>query len=107
MKILPQAIKNIFKKPFTHRYPYEPMILTPGARGDFTWTREKCIFCQICERVCPAEAIKINKEKKVYEMDNGKCVFCGTCEENCPTKAIHFKEQLASVDTKRKSRNFQ
>jgi len=107
MRILPQAIKNIFKKPFTHKYPYKPMILTPGSRGDFTWDKCKCIYCMICERNCPADAIKIDKNKKSYEMDIGKCVFCGTCEELCPTKAIHFKEELAAVETKRKVRKFQ
>jgi formate hydrogenlyase subunit 6/NADH:ubiquinone oxidoreductase subunit I len=107
MRILPLAIKNIFKKPFTHKYPYKPIILISGSRGDFTWVREKCIFCKICEMNCPAYAIKVDKEKKNYEMDIGKCVFCGTCEENCPTKAIHFKEQIAGVETKRKVRKFQ
>jgi formate hydrogenlyase subunit 6/NADH:ubiquinone oxidoreductase subunit I len=107
MRFLPTAIKNIFKKPFTYKYPYKPIILPQGFRGDFSWDRNKCIFCEVCERVCPAEAINVEKEKKNYEWDSGKCIFCAQCEENCPTKAIHFIEKMTQVDTERKIRKYQ
>jgi NADH-quinone oxidoreductase subunit I len=57
---------------------------------------ERCIACQLCEAVCPAEAITVQPAQNndgqryaaLYEIDLFKCVFCGLCEESCPVDAI-------------------
>jgi formate hydrogenlyase subunit 6/NADH:ubiquinone oxidoreductase subunit I len=107
MRILPLAVKNLFRKPFTHKYPYQPIVLPHGFRGDFSWDKEKCVFCEICEKICPVGAIRVDRDAKEYEVDIGKCIFCAECEKACPKNAIHLKEKLPPIETKRKIRKFQ
>ncbi len=45
-----------------------------------------CIGCKICEKNCPADAIKVNDNYAVIDYD--KCIGCGICAEKCPKKAI-------------------
>ena len=51
-----------------------------------------CIACNICERVCPQEAIHM--EGNLAVIDHEKCDGCGLCVEKCPTKCI-LTRQLA------------
>ena len=45
-----------------------------------------CIGCGICQKNCPAEAIKV--ENFLAKIDYDKCIGCGSCVEKCPRKAI-------------------
>lgn len=102
MRVLSEVIKNIVRKPFTHKYPHQPIVLPHGFRGDFTWYKEKCVFCEICERICPVGAIKVDRgDVKKYEVDVGKCIFCAECEKACPKDAIDLTEKLTPVETER------
>lgn len=46
-----------------------------------------CIGCKICEKKCPAGAIKV--ENNHASIDYDKCTNCGSCKSACPVKAIH------------------
>ena len=41
-----------------------------------------CIFCGLCNRICPAEAIDTGK------INLNKCEYCSACVNICPTNAI-------------------
>jgi formate hydrogenlyase subunit 6/NADH:ubiquinone oxidoreductase subunit I len=101
MSVLSEVIKNLIRKPFTHKYPYQPVVLPHGFRGNFTWDKEKCVFCEICEKICPVETIKVDRDKKSYEIDIGKCIFCAECERACPKDAIDLTEKLTPVETEK------
>ncbi len=45
-----------------------------------------CIGCGLCQRNCPAEAVKV--ENFNATIDPEKCTGCGTCMEKCPKKSI-------------------
>ncbi|WP_051623497.1 RnfABCDGE type electron transport complex subunit B [Clostridium hydrogeniformans] len=45
-----------------------------------------CIGCKICEKNCPAEAVKVSDSIALVDYD--KCTQCGICVSKCPTKAI-------------------
>jgi len=45
-----------------------------------------CTGCGICEKVCPAEAAKV--ENNLAFIDPVKCVECGICAANCPQDTI-------------------
>lgn len=48
----------------------------------------KCVYCTLCARKCPAEAIEVDRAAKTWKLDADKCVACGTCAEACPKNAI-------------------
>jgi len=72
-------------------YPYEkrePMKDARGALGEIDI--DACIFCGICERKCPAIAIKVNKEERSWEFNRLKCIVCNECVDVCPKKCLHM-----------------
>jgi formate hydrogenlyase subunit 6/NADH:ubiquinone oxidoreductase subunit I len=48
----------------------------------------KCVYCTICARKCPMEALKVDRAAKTWTLDEEKCVGCGTCRDVCPKNAI-------------------
>ena len=53
-----------------------------------------CIACKACVKVCPQEAIEMEDNLAVIDLE--KCDDCGKCVEKCPTGTIH---QRASIPT--------
>lgn len=51
------------------------------------WQAEPCIYCGVCEAVCPEKAIAVDKAAKTVTLDEKKCVYCGKCIKSCPTDA--------------------
>lgn len=45
-----------------------------------------CIGCGICEKNCPAQAIRVSDNLSV--IDESLCLSCGMCAVLCPRKAI-------------------
>lgn len=64
---------------------------------------DKCVGCGLCARVCPYNAIIVNKEQKKSEVIEAACAGCGTCGAECPFDAIdmrHFTDEqiYAQID---------
>ena len=51
---------------------------------------ETCIYCGICQKTCPQEAITVDRKSKSWAVDLEKCVQCGKCVGKCPKKALSF-----------------
>ena len=64
---------------------------------------EDCIFCGICSKKCPSNAIVVDKAEKSWEIDPYKCVICSVCSEVCPKKCIYMSEKY-SPSTEKKSK---
>lgn len=47
-----------------------------------------CVFCTLCARKCPAEAITVDRVEKKWELDRDACLSCGLCAQSCPKKCI-------------------
>lgn len=47
-----------------------------------------CVFCTLCAKKCPQEAITVDRPNKLWTLDKEKCVSCGICAESCPKKSI-------------------
>jgi ferredoxin len=45
--------------------------------------RVGCIACNLCVKVCPAQALAMDKNLPV--MDFERCIDCGICVHKCPT----------------------
>jgi heterodisulfide reductase subunit A len=57
---------------------------------------EKCTACGLCTKVCPYNAITLNKEKKQITIIEAACGGCGTCSAECPFGALtqsHFTDE--------------
>lgn len=50
-------------------------------------TREKCIACHRCEKVCKTGCIDIEN----YAVDGSRCVTCFRCSAVCPKEAIAYQ----------------
>jgi formate hydrogenlyase subunit 6/NADH:ubiquinone oxidoreductase subunit I len=90
-------MKNIFKnlgsKPATRNYPFDKREPFKNTRGQVAGVDiDTCIFCGICSKKCPADAITVNRNEKSWEINNFKCVVCGVCSEACPKKCLHMGE---------------
>jgi len=90
-------ISNLFQKSPTHKYPHAPMPKDPLVRGQVKIDIEACIFCNICTRKCPADAISVDKQSKEWEISHFQCVFCGECIEVCPKKCLIMLPELAAA----------
>ncbi|MBN2067230.1 MAG: 4Fe-4S binding protein [Candidatus Diapherotrites archaeon] len=121
--MLRELLKQLFKRPFTNKFPSKripesvngflekaekgkakinPAIPVPeGFRGRIEYYREKCIGCQLCTKVCPADAIVFLPKEKKVEYHLFRCSFCGQCVEICPVKALEFTKEFLLADYKK------
>lgn len=78
------------------------------ADGDLTCA-DTCVFCGLCVKACPADAIKVDRKAKSWEVDTDACIKCGACIDKCPKKSLSFggaaaapaapaKKSIAAVD---------
>ncbi len=105
VKVLPETIKRLLTKPFTIQYPKRKPRIPENFRGRHIYHKELCIFCRLCEINCPNDAIKVDKEKKTWEVDLGRCIFCQVCQEVCPTKpkAVKLSKAYELADSEKKN----
>lgn len=50
-----------------------------------------CVFCTLCAKKCPAQALTVDRAEKVWKLDQDACLSCGLCASNCPKKCIAMK----------------
>ena len=48
----------------------------------------KCVYCTLCARNCPMEALTVDRKAKTWELNEDACIGCGTCASACPKDAI-------------------
>jgi NADH-quinone oxidoreductase subunit I len=102
------TFKHLFVPCVTIQYPTQRREVSEVYRGLQRLNvdennREKCVGCGLCEKYCPAEAIKLittvadeptpegyDKKVETYEIDISRCIFCGLCVEACPKDAIRM-----------------
>lgn len=54
--------------------------------------KDKCKICGICVKVCPYNAITMDKDNKIpAQVTQAACSGCGTCAAECPTDAIYMR----------------
>ena len=64
---------------------------------------EKCKACGLCTKVCPYNALTLNKDLKKITIVEAACGGCGTCAAECPFGALtqsHFTDEqiVAQID---------
>ncbi|MHA1271579.1 MAG: EFR1 family ferrodoxin [Candidatus Helarchaeota archaeon] len=81
-RIMPLTIIFSFSFPFIEREFYKLFIKF------MVYNPSKCKKCKLCERLCPAGAI--NVQKRTF-FDSSKCFLCFQCMRNCPEGALFLK----------------
>lgn len=76
--------------------------LPPRSRGLLFNDIDRCTGCRECEKVCPAQCIRIEEEPgsdssktwvSVFDVSFYSCVFCGLCVDVCqPGSLVHTRQ---------------
>ena len=90
-RVLMQALRAIFSRPYTTDYPAVDYRPPAGFRGRVRFNAEACIGCGACAEVCPSKCIDVVDETDcdsptrtlIQHVD--ACIWCGQCERYCPT----------------------
>ncbi|MBE5855391.1 MAG: hydrogenase [Lachnospiraceae bacterium] len=93
------VLKNLFSKPATRLYPFEPQQYKERTRGHVENNIDECIFCGMCQRKCPTGAITVNRENKTWQIERMNCVQCACCVKNCPKKCLSMGKEYTTPDT--------
>jgi formate hydrogenlyase subunit 6/NADH:ubiquinone oxidoreductase subunit I len=119
--MLPQVFSQMFKKPFTNKFPakYMPSSVTgfleavksgkaemippvappEGFRGKIQYDRDTCIGCKLCMKVCPTDAIEFVPETKKIRIYLARCCFCSQCNDICPKDCLSMSDEFLLADT--------
>lgn len=85
------TLRSLFRKPATVRYPYEKRDLAtlfPNMRGHVVNDIDTCIFCGMCQRTCPVDAITVDRKAGDWTIDPYRCVQCASCVRECPKNCL-------------------
>ena len=88
----PTILKNLFSKPATTTYPFEPFKYPEGTRGHIENDIDNCIFCGMCTRNCPTRCLTIDKATHTWTINRFDCLACEYCTVVCPKKCLHTVE---------------
>ncbi len=92
-EMITNIFRNLISKPATRMYPFIVRPSYKDTRGRVKGIDiNECIFCGLCSRKCPSNAIIVDKLKKSWEIDRFRCVVCGECAAVCPKKCIFMEE---------------
>lgn len=97
IKLGTMTLGSLFKKPETTQYPFQTRFAPDKRKGHIGNDIETCILCGICSRVCPADAIVVNKPGSSWTIDGYRCVQCGSCIRECPVHCLTMEEALPAA----------
>jgi len=55
-------------------------------------TKDKCISCGKCEKVCPFQLAPYKEFNDNNQFDDMNCIKCETCVVNCPVKILSMEQ---------------
>lgn len=100
-KMAKTVLKSMVGKPATAMYPIKTREPYKNTRGRIDIDVENCIFCGICSRKCPTNAINVTRNEKKWEIERLKCIVCNSCVENCPKKCLTTGNQYTAPTNKK------
>jgi ech hydrogenase subunit F len=100
--MLKLVFKNLFNKPATRLYPVAKENTFERTRGRIFFDQTDCIYCSICARKCPADAIKVTRATNTWELDTLRCIICSECVNVCPKKSITMNSRRRPSSSNKK-----
>lgn len=85
------VLASIFRRSVTTAYPVVPRDYPAATRGHVAIAIDDCIYCGMCMRKCPADAIAVDRAAKRWTLNPFSCIQCGCCVENCPKKCLSME----------------
>lgn len=101
-----RIVKNLFKKPVTTQYPFEPVDFPDRMRGHVEIKIEDCITCGLCARACPSLAIQVDRKAGTWTISRFDCVQCGSCVIACPKDCLMMKKGYTEPDISKRTEIF-
>ena len=101
-----RVLKNLFQKPATVQYPFQPAEYPERMRGHVGIKIEDCICCGLCVRSCPSQAISVDRKAGTWTIGRFDCVQCGSCVLACPKKCLTMEKGYTEPDIAKKSETF-
>ncbi len=99
--------RSVLSKPATRLYPFERREPFPHTRGHIKFEISTCVFCNLCAKKCPTEAIVCNRKDKSWEINHLACVLCGNCVDSCRKGCLSQVNYPASPMTRKEIEHFQ
>lgn len=97
-----RVFKNLVSKPATRLYPVNVREPFERTKGRIYFDPENCIHCSLCQRKCPADAIKVDRQNTTWELNAFRCILCGECIGACPKKCISMTNERRSCSSQKK-----
>ena len=101
-----RMLKNLFRRPATTQYPFEPADYPERMRGHVRIEIGDCISCGLCMRSCPSDAIAVDRKAGTWTIERFDCVQCGSCVSVCPKKFLFMEKGYTEPDSVKKSETF-
>jgi ech hydrogenase subunit F len=90
MSIAKVVMRSALSRPATRLYPFEKRPFYKNTRGSISIDISKCIFCSICQKKCPTDAIVVKKDEKSWQINRLRCITCNACVDACPKKCLNM-----------------
>jgi formate hydrogenlyase subunit 6/NADH:ubiquinone oxidoreductase subunit I len=100
------VLRSLFGKPSTYAYPFAPREYPEALRGKIEIDIDECIFCGICSRKCPTDAIEVNRDEKTWTISRMQCVYCSACVDTCPKKCLSNERSHVTPNTEKQVDTF-
>ena len=68
LRELKEAVKSLFSRPYTSKFPFKPHEPFDGFRGKPQYFDEYCVGCGACSHVCPGNAITVIDPKEPVDV---------------------------------------
>ncbi len=95
------ALRNLFSKPVTTKYPDEPIQYPERSRGHIELDLEACILCGNCGRHCPTGTIQVDRQSGTWSINRFDCVQCGNCVQYCPKHCLRIVPGYCAPDVEK------
>ena len=100
-KIAKTVLSSLFKKPATLMYPVIAREWQEKTRGHIDIDIDACIFCGICAKKCPTDAIAVERPAKSWTIQRMRCIQCSNCVDVCPKKCLTNENAYTTPNTQK------